>query len=157
MNKYQITGTYRQMAVLSLYIINIPKIYNKCRSKVRIHILIRCNWDVIEQHAGIVPECLPSTCLALLASAFIIFCFLFFLIVLHDPSCAGHMINNLLYYICITYDSTISWGFIASFKITPSVNLSGPTYISFHCFFFFGYFLVTWSRLCRSNDKQVTL
>ena len=70
--------------------------------------------------------------------------FLFFLIVLHDPSCVGHMINNLLYYICITYDSTISWGFIASFKITPSVNLSGPTYISFHCFFFFfGYFLVT--------------
>lgn len=66
--------------------------------------------------------------------------FLFFLIVLHDPSCVGHMINNLLYYICITYDSTISWGFIASFKITPSVNLSGPTYISFHCFFFFGYF-----------------
>ena len=63
--------------------------------------------------------------------------FVFFLIVLHGPSCAGHMINNLLYYICITYDSTISWGFIASFKITPSVNLSGPTYISFHCFVFF--------------------
>lgn len=110
------------MAVLSLYIINIPKIYNKCRSKVRIHILIRCNWDVIERHAGIVPECLPSTCLALLASAFFIFCFLFFLIVLHGPSCAGHMINNLLYYICITYDLTISWGFIASsIKRTLSV------------------------------------